>query len=62
MVKCTGEAHRNPFIDNCGICFPFWEEYPTCPKDGRKLTVREKYWCRTCHRHYQLVKEAASVH
>lgn len=23
-VPCPGEAHRNPFIDNCMICAPAW--------------------------------------
>jgi hypothetical protein len=26
MVKCTGEAHTNPFIDNCALCMPRWGE------------------------------------
>jgi len=30
-VKCTGEAHSNPFIDHCGVCMPHWGEFPTCP-------------------------------
>ena len=21
---CTGEAHSNPYIDNCGVCMPRW--------------------------------------
>lgn len=21
---CDGAAHSNPWIDNCGICAPFW--------------------------------------
>ena len=24
LVKCTGEAHSNPFIDNCSMCAPRW--------------------------------------
>lgn len=24
LVPCTGEAHRNPNIDNCMICMPRW--------------------------------------
>ncbi|MFA6510117.1 MAG: hypothetical protein WCV62_06685 [Candidatus Peribacteraceae bacterium] len=24
LTKCNGEAHDNPFIDNCGICMPRW--------------------------------------
>ena len=27
-VKCTGEAHSNPFIDHCGVCMPHWGKYP----------------------------------
>ena len=31
-VKCTGENH--PYGDHCGICAPFWGEYPIAvPKD-----------------------------
>lgn len=22
--ECHGEAHKNPHIDHCGICAPFW--------------------------------------
>jgi len=25
-VKCPGEAHSNPNIDNCGLCAPLWGE------------------------------------
>jgi hypothetical protein len=24
LVRCTGEAHNNPHIDNCGQCAPRW--------------------------------------
>jgi len=24
VVKCNGEAHRNPHIDNCMMCMPRW--------------------------------------
>lgn len=24
LVECTGEAHSNPHIDNCGLCSPRW--------------------------------------
>jgi hypothetical protein len=24
LVECDGEAHSNPFIDNCYICAPLW--------------------------------------
>ena len=26
LVPCTGEAHSNAFIDNCGVCAPRWGE------------------------------------
>lgn len=33
-VKCTGEAHSNPYIDHCMVCLPFWGRYPMAvPKD-----------------------------
>lgn len=25
LVKCHGEAHKNPYADNCMICAPRWE-------------------------------------
>lgn len=27
IVKCTGEAHSNAFIDNCMRCAPHWGHY-----------------------------------
>ena len=24
LVQCPGEAHTNPYIDNCSICIPRW--------------------------------------
>lgn len=24
LIPCDGEAHRNPMIDNCGLCAPRW--------------------------------------
>lgn len=26
LIPCAGEAHKNPFIDNCGMCAPRWGE------------------------------------
>ena len=44
-VKCTGEAHSNPFIDNCGVCMPHWAHYPRAvPKD---YTGPEPDWTRS---------------
>lgn len=32
QVKCYGEAHSNPYIDNCGICLGHsWGAYFACP-------------------------------
>lgn len=25
-IPCPGEAHSNPYIDNCGVCAPKWGE------------------------------------
>ena len=36
VTKCTGEAHRNPFIDNCMVCAPNWE-IVVRPKDIKIL-------------------------
>lgn len=27
-VRCTGEAHTNPHIDNCMMCAPMWGWHP----------------------------------
>lgn len=24
LVQCTGEAHSNPYVDNCMLCAPRW--------------------------------------
>jgi len=46
---CTGEAHGNPWIDHCGVCMPWWGEYPTCPECGRKVReTKAKYKCDNC--------------
>lgn len=50
-VKCTGEAHSNPYIDHCGVCMPHWGEYPKCPYC---TSTRIKEWpsgrgkCKQC--------------
>jgi len=51
MVDCIGEAHHNPFIDNCWVCAPFWERYPTCPTHGKRLSDRG--YCKDCRKHYR---------
>lgn len=41
IVKCNGRAHTpdGAYQDNCMVCLPYWNEYPTCPEPGcgRKL-------------------------
>ena len=51
-IKCQGEAHSNPYIDHCGICMPFWGEYPVCPIDKTRLI--KKGYCTTCRRHFEV--------
>ena len=45
-VKCTGEAHSNPFIDNCWTCMPFWGEYPVAVTKDYVITPEEWEWHR----------------
>lgn len=49
-VKCNGEAHSNPHIDHCGVCMPYWGEYPKCPYCGStKLGNKSlKTKCKKC--------------
>lgn len=67
-IKCNGEAHSNPFIDNCGVCLPYWENIPTCPTDGAKLVeTSQANWeagtrvgyCRACKKHFDMSPHAA---
>lgn len=49
IVMCSGEAHENPFIDNCPVCMPYWEEIMTCPECGKKLRITDKsFICDDC--------------
>lgn len=51
--ECQGEAHSNPFIDNCMECLPYWHHYPTCPDCGWKVRQTAKmYICDRCHSRY----------
>jgi hypothetical protein len=54
-VKCKGEAHSNPYIDNCGVCMPYWETYPICPKCRYKLTGTGK--CTGCGKFYNIKQD-----
>lgn len=40
-VKCTGEAHDNPFIDHCGICMPHWGKYPVAIPKDREVDTKD---------------------
>lgn len=49
-TKCKGEAHTNPYIDNCLICMPYWEKYPSCPY-CKGVDITEKGKCRNCKKY-----------
>ena len=53
---CTGEAHSNPYIDNCGVCMPEWGRIPFCPNCWHERLVEssnaEKLYCRAERKHY----------
>jgi hypothetical protein len=51
-VICTGEAHSNPYIDNCGVCMPYWGRYPMCPACNKKL--KDTGYCYGCRKHYEM--------
>lgn len=60
-VECTGEAHSNPYIDNCMSCIPFWHYFPTCPnckEEARGVEyprmLTDKGYCKGCRNHYSL--------
>lgn len=40
--ECDGEAHKNPFIDNCWTCAPNWGWTLHCASCGAQLM----YNCR----------------
>lgn len=47
--RCSGEAHTNPYIDHCMICFPWWDAYPYCTGCRRKLRETKKFYiCPGC--------------
>lgn len=51
LVECPGEAHSNPFIDNCMLCAPRWGQMmsykPTplaaCLEEGFAVSVNSTY-------------------
>jgi hypothetical protein len=54
-IECIGEAHSNPYIDNCMICLPYWGNYPVCPICRTKVkTTKRKhytYYCSDCKKY-----------
>ena len=54
MVPCPGVTNEGLFYhsmrDNCYSCAPFWEQYPTCPVHGTKLS--SGLFCRQCKKYY----------
>ena len=38
LVPCNGEAHSNPYIDNCGMCAPHWG-YCEVPRDYQQCAL-----------------------
>lgn len=60
-VKCTGAAHTEPGIDNCGKCMPYWGGYAVCPtcvdEDAHPIALkladsRKSGSCRACGKRY----------
>ena len=55
MIKCSGEAHGNIYIDNCGVCMPYWGMFPVCPVDNEKLKHNSGH-CGKCKKFYKIKK------
>jgi hypothetical protein len=53
MVDCPGlqdGKYAHAMRDHCWSCAPFWERIPTCPDDGRALSLTG--YCKTCRKHF----------
>ena len=52
IIKCDGEAHSNPYIDNCLRCAPNWGFTLHCASCGTQLKYSPratlKRDCPTC--------------
>lgn len=50
LITCDGEAHKNPYIDNCPRCTPMWGKIPMCSCGSKKpMKVTPKYYiCQDC--------------
>jgi len=54
-IKCNGEAHSPAVagrIDHCGICMPWWEQYPICPDCKKRLPSNGL--CKDCRKSYKV--------
>ena len=52
IIKCGGEAHENPYIDNCMCCAPFWGKIVMCPAHNIKLS--KTGYCNKCKKYYEV--------
>ena len=58
--RCTGEAHSNPYIDNCMVCAPYWGQYPVCDCGSTHTKLTKKFiMCMDCGKHYDRLSEEA---
>lgn len=49
VEDCHGEAHRNPFIDNCNVCAPKWGIILRCANCNERLRYnRQAKLIRRC--------------
>jgi hypothetical protein len=50
-TKCPNPDHDNPYIDNCSICMPLWNNIYLCGCGSDiPMEVHKNYIvCRSCH-------------
>lgn len=51
---CSEDDEYHSMKDFCSSCAPFWDTYPTCPNDGRKLNTNG--YCKDCKKYYDIKK------
>lgn len=55
-VLCAGVTNDgiagHSMRDNCWNCAPFWEKFPTCPNDKKKLSTTG--YCKECRKHFDV--------
>jgi hypothetical protein len=49
---CNGEAHKNPYIDHCMVCLPYWSKIYICPNHNNRLA--DNGWCEECSKYYEV--------